>query len=199
MENTSGKTQIDSEFVAFRVVARGQTPTIPPNPNPENQLLLVRPLVVPGTVSRGQDGLASQHGIGWVLVQLSNTIPPSSITFGLRVWGESGLVFDSGSPVMCPQGNGTYVGGMSNQRATVSPPSLPLHGRHRYVEWSFMRRFYGIAATIQSPVGYFVTAIAEFESNGSVSVGLGLGPLGAAPVQDALPSNAIINFLVADV
>lgn len=204
VRNESFNTQIDSTYTAFRVVNEGHTPVNQAHPVPAatNQILMVRPSGGVGVVGsvwlNNQFYASSPNGIDWVLMQLQNTIAPANTRFGLRIFSPAGLVYDSGSRVLCPQANGVFDGNMSTARAKVYLPSAPLAGRRRFVEWSFLRRGYGLVYDQGSglPFGRGVMATAEFDHTG-VSVGLELGP-NSAPVN-APPSRAIIKFMVADV
>lgn len=204
VRNASGSTQIDSNYTAFRVVSEGHTPANQAHPVPAaaNQILMVRPSGGAGIVGsawlNNQFYASSVNGIDWVLMQLQNTIAPANTRFGLRIFSPEGLVYDSGSRLLCPQANGVFDGNMSTARAKVSLPNAPLAGRRRFVEWSFLRRSYGLAYNEGSglPFGRSVIATAEFDHTG-VSVGLALGP-NNAPVN-APPSRAIIKFMVGDV
>lgn len=201
VRNDQQSVQIDSTYTAFRAIDEGHAPYNQPHPLPSSsQILLVRPGggtgIIGSTWINDQWYVSSDVGVDWVLLQLSNTIAPSADRFGLRAWSPSGLVYDSGARVLSPRVNGVFDGNLATPRASVSV-GAPLHGRKRYVEWSFMRRHYGMAYNQGSglPFGRTVVATAQFDSTG-VSVGLALGS-NTAPVN-APPTRAIIKFMVAD-
>lgn len=201
VRNDQQSVQIDSTYTAFRVIDEGHAPYNQPHPLPSSsQILLVRPGggtgIIGSTWINDQWYVSSDVGVDWVLLQLSNTTQPASERFGLRIWGDNGLVYDSASRLLHPRINGIFDGNLSTPR-TVVTPGAPLHGRKRYVEWSFMRRHYGMTYNQGSglPYGRTVVATASFSSN-QVSVGLDLGS-NTAPVN-APPTRAIIKFMVAD-
>lgn len=203
--NTEGSTQIDSEYIAFRVIQKGEAAQGQkhPIPNSANQVLLVRPrntawAVGPGWVD-GEVYASSVDGIEYVLLQLSNTVDPSSDSFGARIYkGDGQLIYDTGSQPMLTQAIGIH-----DTTNVFSPPTKvflppPLAGRKRYVDWSFMRRNYGIVYNQGSgiPGGLFLVGTAAFFHDG---IEIAISRASGAPPIDAPPSRVIIRTLIADV
>ena len=204
--NTDGSTQIDSEYIAFRVIQKGEAAQGQkhPIPNSANQVLLVRPRntaweVGPRWVDEGEVYASSVDGIEYVLLQLSNTVDPSSDRFGARIYkGDGQLIYDTGSQPMLPQAIGIH-----DTTNVFSPPTKvflppPLAGRKRYVEWSFMRRNYGIFYNWGSgvPLGIFLVGTAAFFHD---RIEIAIRGTGGAPPISATPSRVIIRTLIADV
>lgn len=204
--NQQDSVQVDGEYPAFRLVQKGTLPFrgIPPTPM-EDQILLVAPVGGIGTVRPALEGQGysptSANGIDYALVQLSSTVAPSSDKFGFRVHSSSGaVVYDSGSPVMVPQGNAVHAprsGNSLGNPTKLSLPNPPAPGRTRYIDWTFATRPYGyIRPNPQSNYGFTVVAAAHFQSDG---VSLELVTVQGGPPVNEPPVAPSIHFLVADI
>lgn len=171
--NTGGQVVIDQDFQNYAVVASGTGQNINTTQIGmlTNDLLLIRPLSLPGGFYRSYIGnnrviTCSSGNMEWLICRVN---PPAVETHGLRVFGADGAVaFDSGRRAACPSASVYLPPGVSS--IPWPGPALPF-GKNRYFATD------GLVMTRRWGGGPFVPTVYEtqrtwaIDQNYTISVG----------------------------